>query len=153
MVCEDVLCWSVFHPGTVWTDWTVSCIDVNSDDTLLACGIADRLAFWDLRTMSHSDTFNDSHSDEVTQVRFHPRQPKQLLTASEDGLVCLFDLALGGEEDALVNGPPRRCMQRVAKVDTSAEGERRIRSSFPSFAYALPTTSPALPCNTASMGG
>ncbi|KAJ4452541.1 putative Replication factor C subunit 2 [Paratrimastix pyriformis] len=87
--------------NVITNDTPITCIDVNSDDTTLACGGEENLYFWDLRAMALRSCFSDSHSDLVTQVRFHPTNPNQLLSSSLDGLVCLFDLSLGGEDEAL----------------------------------------------------
>ncbi|KAJ8341314.1 hypothetical protein SKAU_G00336050 [Synaphobranchus kaupii] len=46
--------------------------------------------------------YSESHSDDVTQVRFHPRDPDRLASGSTDGLVNVFDLGHSSEEDALL---------------------------------------------------
>lgn len=46
-------------------------------------------------------SYVDSHRDAVTQVVFHPEQPSLLVSAGEDGLVCLFDTTQCTEELAL----------------------------------------------------
>lgn len=38
--------------------------------------------------------------DAVTKVRFHPTQPQFVVTASEDGVVCMFDTRIPDEDDA-----------------------------------------------------
>lgn len=43
--------------------------------------------------------FADCHTDEVTQVCFHPHLESQLFSACLDGLVCIFDYSLGVTED------------------------------------------------------
>lgn len=48
----------------------------------------------------------DSHSDSVTQLMFHPSAPSQLVSASEDGLLCVFDVRAKSEDDALVTVIP-----------------------------------------------
>lgn len=45
--------------------------------------------------------YNESHTDTVTQLAFHPTQPNILLSGSTDGLVSIFDVNLVDEEDAL----------------------------------------------------
>ncbi|KAL8691908.1 MAG: hypothetical protein Q9218_002954 [Villophora microphyllina] len=44
----------------------------------------------------------ESHSDDVTDLSFHPSQPSCLLSGSTDGLVNLYDTSIGDEDDALV---------------------------------------------------
>lgn len=44
--------------------------------------------------------FQESHTEDVTQVKFHPFNKNTLFSASQDGLVCLFDISLQTEDDA-----------------------------------------------------
>lgn len=37
----------------------------------------------------------------MTKVRFHPTQPHFVVTASEDGVVCMFDTRIADEDDAI----------------------------------------------------
>ena len=70
------------------------------------------LVFWDARVAGSTagtaaaapplGVYSESHSDDVTQVRFHPRDKDRLATGATDGLVNVFDLRRGGEEDALL---------------------------------------------------
>lgn len=45
--------------------------------------------------------YNESHTDTITQLTFHPIQPNLLLSGSTDGLVSIFDVNHAEEEDAL----------------------------------------------------
>ncbi|KAG0224413.1 WD repeat-containing protein 89 [Actinomortierella wolfii] len=45
-------------------------------------------------------TFNESHSDDVTQIKFHPTNPMRLMSGSVDGLVCQMDISQE-EDDAM----------------------------------------------------
>lgn len=45
--------------------------------------------------------YGESHIDAVTKVRFHPTQPQFVVTASEDGVVCMFDCRIPDEDDAI----------------------------------------------------
>jgi hypothetical protein len=63
-----------------------------------------RVHFFDLRSPHQLlGTYVDAHTDEVTQVKFGSggSNTNTLLTASEDGLVCLFDTTQPTEESAL----------------------------------------------------
>ncbi|KAJ3327527.1 WD repeat-containing protein 89 [Blyttiomyces sp. JEL0837] len=61
-----------------------------------------RILFWDVRSaMNPIAQFTDSHSDDITQVRFHPNDANALITGSTDGLVNLFNLTTIEEDDAL----------------------------------------------------
>lgn len=84
--------------------------DLNSADTLLCAGteqINDEdsfLVFWDARKPGGAllGVYSESHSDDITQVRFHPRDKDRLASGSTDGLVNVFDLSRGAEEEALL---------------------------------------------------
>ncbi|TKA33277.1 hypothetical protein B0A50_00830 [Salinomyces thailandicus] len=45
--------------------------------------------------------YNESHSDSITQLAFHPTQPNALLSGSTDGLVSIFDVTQADEDEAL----------------------------------------------------
>jgi WD40 repeat protein len=47
-------------------------------------------------------TFEEAHSDDITQVAFHPQQSQMLLSASEDGQCCLFNLNQLMDQDEAV---------------------------------------------------
>lgn len=44
----------------------------------------------------------ESHSDDITAVRFHPSQVYSLASGSTDGLVNVFNLREPEEDDALL---------------------------------------------------
>ncbi|KAG7271002.1 hypothetical protein CRUP_038453 [Coryphaenoides rupestris] len=62
------------------------------------------LVFWDVRVTGKGllGVYSESHSDDITQVRFHPQDKDRLATGATDGLVNVFDLRRGDEEDALL---------------------------------------------------
>ena len=78
--------------------WSLS---VGCEETLLAVGTDDCALFYDVRTGSKLGEYSESHVDAITQVRFHPTQSAFVATASEDGVVCLFDCRISDEDDAL----------------------------------------------------
>ncbi|EME82985.1 uncharacterized protein MYCFIDRAFT_35989 [Pseudocercospora fijiensis CIRAD86] len=45
--------------------------------------------------------YNESHTDSLTQLQFHPLQPQILLSGSTDGLISIFDVNHADEEDSL----------------------------------------------------
>ena len=49
-------------------------------------------------------TFDETHGEEVTSLEFAQDKTNVLLSASLDGLVCLFDLSKGDEEEAADTG-------------------------------------------------
>ncbi|EDL36484.1 mCG144956, partial [Mus musculus] len=88
--------------------------DVNCKDHVICAG-AEKvdedalLVFWDARFTSQDlstrdplGAYSETHSDDITQVRFHPSNPNLVVSGSTDGLVNVFDLSADKEEDALV---------------------------------------------------
>lgn len=84
--------------------------DLSCTDSLLCAGTEQInnedsfLVFWDARKPGSTllGVYSESHSDDITQVRFHPTDKDRLATGSTDGLVNVFDLKRGEEEEALV---------------------------------------------------
>ncbi|RKP04248.1 hypothetical protein CXG81DRAFT_23200 [Caulochytrium protostelioides] len=84
----------------------VQSFDVNGEG-LVAAGMELRqedakIVFWDVRQAGGAPvrTFADCHSDDVTQVKFHPTRGAALATGSTDGLICLFNLAAAGSSSS-----------------------------------------------------
>ncbi|XP_078688689.1 WD repeat-containing protein 89-like isoform X1 [Branchiostoma floridae x Branchiostoma belcheri] len=83
-------------------------LDVNCDDTIVCGGCQKRmpdtnLVLWDSRTGQIVHTYPDSHSDDITQVKFHPYMPHKMATGSTDGLISIFDVRQSDEDDAVEN--------------------------------------------------
>ncbi|XP_037550691.1 WD repeat-containing protein 89 [Nematolebias whitei] len=112
-----VRAWDVRCPGTEAVQMfrgdpshSFCSLDLNCSDSLLCAGTeqVDRedsfLVFWDCRKAGRGllGVFSESHSDDITQVRFHPQDRDRLASGSTDGLVNVFDLSQGGEEEALL---------------------------------------------------
>lgn len=109
--------WDVRRPGTEAAQTFKSdpshsycSFDLSCSDTLLCAGteqVNDEdsfLVFWDARKPGSGllGVYSESHSDDVTQVCFHPRDKDRLASGSTDGLVNVFDLSRGAEEEALL---------------------------------------------------
>lgn len=58
---------------------------------LLAAGSSSKVLLWDWRSSKQVACFEESHMDDVTQVRFAPNQQSKLISAAVDGLMCVFD--------------------------------------------------------------
>lgn len=43
-----------------------------------------------------------SHQDDITDVKFHSKNPDLILSGSTDGLLCVFDISQTDEDDALL---------------------------------------------------
>ncbi|GMH02662.1 hypothetical protein Nepgr_004501 [Nepenthes gracilis] len=58
---------------------------------LLAGGCKSQILLWDWRNMKPMACLAECHVEDVTQVHFIPGTQKKLLSASVDGLICIFD--------------------------------------------------------------
>ncbi|KAJ8411710.1 hypothetical protein AAFF_G00153480 [Aldrovandia affinis] len=110
--------WDVRCPGSQAVQmfqsspsYTFCSFDISCNDVVLCAGTEQVeedsfLLFWDTRMAKESGgvlgVYSESHSDDITQVRFHPQDPDRLASGSTDGLVNVFDLGHGSEEDALL---------------------------------------------------
>lgn len=85
--------------------------DLSCCDTIACAGTAQVnkedsfMVFWDVRKQGGGllGVYSESHSDDITQVRFHPRDKDRLASGSTDGLVNVFDLSRGTEDEALLS--------------------------------------------------
>ncbi|EPQ67544.1 Bgt-1877 [Blumeria graminis f. sp. tritici] len=60
------------------------------------------VALWDLRTLgSPVLQYNESHSDDITELQFHPLCPNLILSGSTDGLINIYNSDITDEEEAL----------------------------------------------------
>lgn len=78
-------------------------VSLGYDGALAAVGSSKPLVhFHDIRQNgSLLGTYQDAHTEEVIRVRFQTKQSSILLSASEDGLACIFDTSKPSEEAAL----------------------------------------------------
>ncbi|KAK9281871.1 hypothetical protein L1049_004778 [Liquidambar formosana] len=60
-------------------------------DNLVAAGCKSQILFWDWRNKKQVACLEDSHVEDVTQVHFVPDRQNKLLSASVDGLICIFE--------------------------------------------------------------
>lgn len=79
---------------------------MNQNDRILCAGTDDTegevfLLFFDIRQRTLLGNYSDSHTDDVTQVVFHPSNPDLLSSGSTDGLINVFDISESNEDDAL----------------------------------------------------
>ncbi|KAJ3648254.1 hypothetical protein Zmor_020071 [Zophobas morio] len=86
----------------------ITCFDVSPNNMLLAAGTnlfeGDAfMLFWDVRKHSLLGGYWESHTDDITQVKFHHDDPNKLISGSVDGLINLYDLSQNNEEDALID--------------------------------------------------
>ncbi|CAI7875463.1 unnamed protein product, partial [Closterium sp. NIES-53] len=76
---------------------------------LLAAGGNSQIFLWDMRSSRLLGRLEDAHTEDVTQVRFHPLHRTALLSAALDGLICRFDLS-----------PPHEASLSASAVTTSS---------------------------------
>ncbi|XP_071958553.1 WD repeat-containing protein 89-like isoform X3 [Antedon mediterranea] len=90
------------YEGNVFTSFDVNCTDSVICAGTEKVGEDAYLMFWDCRSTNILGAYKESHSDDITQVKFHPTKANSLATGSTDGLVCVFDICEKSEDDALV---------------------------------------------------
>lgn len=83
-----------------------TCFDINANNRLICAGSEEMnhnvyMLFFDIRERKFSGGFFESHTEEVTDVKFHPTNPDLLATGSTDGLINIFDTKQESEDDAL----------------------------------------------------
>ncbi|KAH8899227.1 WD40 repeat-like protein [Thozetella sp. PMI_491] len=61
------------------------------------------ILLWDIRSPSAPKIhYDEVHSDDVTELRFHPTDPNILLTGSTDGLVNVCDIRIVDEDEVVI---------------------------------------------------
>ena len=75
----------------------IACSSTNG--TLIAAGARDNILFWDRLSGRPLTSFTDTHFQDVTQLAFHPINKNVFTSASEDGLIAVFDTSSGLDED------------------------------------------------------
>lgn len=70
-----------------------------SSGNLLAAGSNAQILLWDWRNSKQVACLEESHMEDVTQVKFAPNQQSKLISAAVDGLVCVFDTDGDIDED------------------------------------------------------
>lgn len=83
------------------------CLDVQGSKLVAGTqlvGVDAGVVFWDTRKGDRqSMAYVDSHSDDVTEVQFHPTDPFGLLSGSTDGLINIYNTSIEDEDDAVYN--------------------------------------------------
>lgn len=61
------------------------------------------VVFWDVRRASEPVIqYNEVHSDDITELNFHPTDTNLLLSGSTDGLVNVYDLKITDEDEVII---------------------------------------------------
>jgi WD40 repeat protein len=99
------------------------CADINLDDNIIMTGtnrnIDDSVIYlFDIRFADkYMFKFCESHSKDISQVKFDPNRAKKFSSSSIDGLVCLYDLDMKQEDEIKANADDR------AETDEDDEDE------------------------------
>uniref|UniRef100_A0A182IVM8 WD repeat-containing protein 89 n=1 Tax=Anopheles atroparvus TaxID=41427 RepID=A0A182IVM8_ANOAO len=86
---------------------TMTSCDINQNDRVLCASSEEQkngdsfLLFFDVRERTTLGSYWECHSDDITNVRFHPTNPDRLASASVDGLINVFDISKATEDDAM----------------------------------------------------
>lgn len=87
---------------------TITNLDINQNDRVLCAGTDQIendvfLLFFDIRQKVLLGGYWESHTDDITQVKFHPKIPDRMASGSVDGLINVFDISNTNEDDALLH--------------------------------------------------
>ncbi|XP_055377080.1 WD repeat-containing protein 89 [Condylostylus longicornis] len=84
----------------------ILCFDSNINERIICAGTEQVLRdsyilFFDIRQNDLLGAYWESHQDDITSVKFHPKQSDLLISGSTDGLINIFDISQKAEEDAI----------------------------------------------------
>ncbi|EGC37774.1 hypothetical protein DICPUDRAFT_76622 [Dictyostelium purpureum] len=74
--------------------------DLNGE--ILAMGVGSTVVLYNISTKKLIRKFEESHTQDVTRVRFHPVDKNKLISCSVDGLICMYDLEQQDDDDAII---------------------------------------------------
>ncbi|KAK3330095.1 WD40-repeat-containing domain protein [Apodospora peruviana] len=78
------------------------------------------ILLWDLRSTSAPKIqYNEVHSDDVTELNFHPKNPNFLLSGSTDGLVNVCDTTITDEDEVVVQAFNHGSVHRAGFLNDS----------------------------------
>ncbi|XP_018909071.2 WD repeat-containing protein 89 isoform X1 [Bemisia tabaci] len=139
----------------------ITSFDINCDNRVLCAGteLVDGdafLLFWDIRTTNLLGGYWESHTDDVTQICFHPSQTNVLVSGSSDGLINVFDINETNESAALQNClNTQSCVEKLSWIK-SREGEELdiscITSTVDLQLWSLEGASPYLAIDRDTIG-
>lgn len=82
----------------------------NNMDNLLVVGVENNVVFYDRRMLQGNvnsrnclGVYSDVHTNEITQLVFHPSHHHLLASSAEDGLICMYNVGTAEAGDAVVS--------------------------------------------------
>ena len=114
--------------------------DISLNNTLLALTNGNSIDFLDLRMISSNnnsntspsstnipqntlESYEDIHTDIITQLQFTPYDPTLLASSSEDGLICIYDTKYMHEDDVTISTMNTDCpVRKFGFYGTTYEG-------------------------------
>ena len=134
---------------SIKTSGEVMDVSVGPNDAMLACAVGNGVSFFDVRGggaaggghgSASLGEYADVNTDTVTQLRFHPTRPAELVTAGDDGLVCMFNTAVGSGEEAVCSVFNTDCpVQRFGFFGHNLEGVYCVSSVETLSAWHAPS--------------
>ncbi|KAK0753866.1 WD40-repeat-containing domain protein [Schizothecium vesticola] len=79
------------------------------------------IIIWDVRSPAVPQLqYNEVHSDDISELNYHPATPNLLLSGSTDGIVNLCDILLPDEDDVIVTAFNHGSIHRAGFLPASA---------------------------------
>ncbi|XP_023938408.1 WD repeat-containing protein 89 [Bicyclus anynana] len=83
-----------------------TCMDVSCSGRVICAGTETEqndayLVFWDQRKAEPLGGYWNSHTEDITQVKFHTDKSETLASGSLDGIINIYNIEEGTEDDAL----------------------------------------------------
>ncbi|KYQ91926.1 WD40 repeat-containing protein [Tieghemostelium lacteum] len=101
---KTVRIWDMYQASLVQTIHQQDEIfSIDLYQNFLVMGCSNKLVLYDLVKKSVIRTFDSSHTEDITRVRFHPNDPTKIVSVSMDGLICLYDLNQADDEEAIIS--------------------------------------------------
>ncbi|XP_058834060.1 WD repeat-containing protein 89 [Topomyia yanbarensis] len=109
---------ATYHDCSEGPAKTSTSFDINENDRVLCVSTEVQkdgdsyLLFYDIREREYMGSYWECHSEDITNVQFHPTNPDLMASGSVDGLINVFDISQPNEDEA---------MQYCFNVDNSIE--------------------------------
>ena len=89
-------------------DWGVYAVAASADLSVVAASVVNQVLCFDTSSgMACAPpllgSFAQTHSEAVTRLAFDPSEPRRIVSAGDDGLLCLLDTSAADEDDAIIS--------------------------------------------------